>query len=229
LDTQQFPYIHPGHSPTSIRPILAASCGHDLPPARSSIHLHAVLSVEPDRVKTWFGDDIQARWARVMRHREGDFAPVLLPVSNERLAPLRTRLSVLSWFMHCLNEPIARRANAEDQVTGRIWEGRFRCQLLLAERAVLAALAYVYRNPVRAGMTDTLAGSDHTAIQRSVISEAVAEKMKWVMQGAICWVGSSQQTVRRKTPRTSDYSPASIRRIWSYYQLGSPQKGRMKD
>jgi hypothetical protein len=41
------------------------------------------------------------------------------------------------------DEHIARRANAEDGVKGRIWEGRFKCQLLTDERALAAAMAYV--------------------------------------------------------------------------------------
>jgi hypothetical protein len=48
--------------------------------------------------------------------------------------PLAPRLWVfdftLSWFMRCLSEPIATRANSEDQVTGRFWAGRFRCHYL---------------------------------------------------------------------------------------------------
>jgi len=132
-----------------------------------SNHLHAVVSVEPDRSKNWSDDEVQQRWARVMQHREREL-PAPAPVSEERIAQLRTRLSDLSWFMRCLNEPIARRANAEDEVTGRFWEGRFRCQLLLDDRAMLAAMAYVDLNPVRAGIAETLEASDHTSIQQRV-------------------------------------------------------------
>jgi len=70
--------------------------------------------------------------------------------------------------MRCLNEPIARRANAENQVTGHFEEGRFRWQLLPDDRAVLAAMAYVDLNPVRAGMAETPAASDHRSIKQRV-------------------------------------------------------------
>jgi len=110
--------------------------------AVTSNHLHAVVSVEPNRSKRWSHDDVQQRWARVMQHREREL-PMPAPVSEERIAQLPTRLSDLSWSMRCLNEPIERRANAEDKVTGRFWEGRFRCLLLLDGRAVLPAMANV--------------------------------------------------------------------------------------
>ncbi len=59
----------------------------------------------------------------------------------------------------------ARRANAEDDVTGRFWEGRFKSQLLDDECALAAAMAYVDLNPVRAGIAESVEGSDHTSVQ----------------------------------------------------------------
>ena len=68
--------------------------------------------------------------------------------------------------MRLLNEPIARRANAEDDCKGHFWEARFRCQALLDEAAVLSAMAYVDLNPVRAGIVTAPEAARHVSVRK---------------------------------------------------------------
>jgi len=142
-----------------------------------SNHLHVVAHVNPCVAAEWSAEDVARRWVRLFPVRElGEIdaeacqlrAQVLAGDPN-RIAELRGRLASLSWFMRCLSEPIARRANREDGCTGRFWEGRFKCQALLDDAAVLACMTYVDLNPIRAGIAHTLEASDHTSIRRRLI------------------------------------------------------------
>lgn len=139
-----------------------------------SNHFHVVVHVDPAASMTWSDEEIARRWLAAfpgpLKHNDNPemaehFALAILG-NPRRLAEVQKRLGSLSWFMKALNEPIARRANREDNCTGKFWEGRFKCQALLEEHAVLSCMAYVDLNPARATMCDTLKDSDHTSIQR---------------------------------------------------------------
>jgi hypothetical protein len=139
-----------------------------------SNHLHLVLRIDPSETATWHDNDVVARWLRLFPPREDSDAAIeskchRLLADPNKIITLRQRLGSLSWLMRCLVEPIARRANREDGCKGRFWEGRYKCQALCDERAILAAMVYVDLNPIRVGMTDRLDASAHTSVAGRIV------------------------------------------------------------
>ncbi|MCG8315177.1 MAG: transposase [Pseudomonadales bacterium] len=142
-----------------------------------SNHYHLVLRVDRDAVIQLTDDEVIERWQMlfkgpvlVQRYQQGQLGTKAeYDTVADIIAVWRERLTDISWFMRCLNEHIARLANAEDGCTGRFWEGRFKSQALLDEAAVLACMAYVDLNPVRAGIADTPENSEFTSIRERTI------------------------------------------------------------
>ena len=158
-------------------------------------HAHLVLYVDPGATLAWSADDIAERWVQLTPvcvngeiDPEGCRAKAQALAGNaERIAILRRRLSSLSWFMKCLNEPIARRANREDACSGHFWESRFKCQALLDDAAVLACMSYVDLNPIRAGLAADLPSSPHTSVQRRLgESDSIAQTALHPVAGTTC-------------------------------------------
>ena len=136
-----------------------------------SNHLHLVVELDPAQAQAWSAEEVAARWlalsarpAEDERGREQRIAE--LARDAERIAELRQRLACLGWFHRFLKEPIARRANAEDECTGRFWEGRYSSKDALDDPAVLANMVYVDLNPVRAGIAPTPEASAYTSVRR---------------------------------------------------------------
>ena len=93
-----------------------------------------------------------------------------------------------------LNEFIARESNKEDKVTGRFWEGRFKSQALLDEQAVIAFMAYVDLNPIRADMAKKPEQSDYTSIQERIQQAMKKEPVRY-------WASMIRQARRKKKKR----------------------------
>ncbi len=90
-------------------------------------------------------DEVAIRWRKLFPQRdeltgeprEPDGHDVaMLTADAGCVALLRSRLASLSWFMRCLCESVARKANHEEGSFGRFWAGRFKSQPLLDESAL---------------------------------------------------------------------------------------------
>ncbi|MFT7219073.1 MAG: hypothetical protein ACI8Z1_000687 [Candidatus Azotimanducaceae bacterium] len=132
-----------------------------------SNHFHLVVYFDPQDSYRWTDKEVADRWLRACPPRavanspEGEREIVrrhhaILLAMPERLVHARQILGSLSMFMKHLKQPIARLANKEDRCTGHFFEGRFYSGALLDESAVIAAMAYVDLNPVRARITRDL-------------------------------------------------------------------------
>ncbi|QHJ10896.1 hypothetical protein FX988_01118 [Paraglaciecola mesophila] len=139
-------------------------------------HTHVVLYVDKSMADKWDADEVLRRYHKLHRGTlltqkfvNGDtLSQAELITFDETVQTYRKRLYDISWFMRDLNEYIARQANKEDGCTGRFWEGRFKSQALLDESAVLACMAYVDLNPIRAKMAKTPETSKHTSIKKRI-------------------------------------------------------------
>ena len=136
-----------------------------------SNHYHIVVNYCPARALDWSDAEVAQRWLRVFGPPAKDpearavYEAALL-ADPARLDELRQRLGDLSWYMRCLNENIARRANEEEDRTGRFWEGRFESKPLADAQAVHACMAYNDLNPLRAGMVARFDAPQQTSLRR---------------------------------------------------------------
>lgn len=137
-----------------------------------SNHYHLVVRIDQVTSQALTPTDVITRWGTehhlpplIQRFLSGQLTTQAeFNACHDIIETWRARLGSLSWFMKELNYAIARQANQEDECTGRFWEGRFKSQALLDDKALLAAMAYVDLNPVRANQADTPEQSSYTSL-----------------------------------------------------------------
>jgi REP element-mobilizing transposase RayT len=165
-----------------------------------SNHTHVVVHVDKDMALSWSVEEVLRRYHMLhygtLLTRKYVKGETLSPGESigfaETVEVYRSRLYNISWFMRDLNEYIAREANKEDDCTGRFWEGRFKSQALLDESAVLACMAYVDLNPIRAKMAKTPETTKHTSIKKRIH----ADKQGWQQpQSLMPFVGNHRQNM----------------------------------
>ncbi|WP_281560124.1 transposase [Thalassomonas sp. RHCl1] len=158
-----------------------------------SNHYHLVLRVNQHQAKQWTNREVALRWMKLFKGHplvnsylsDTQTTQAEKDKALELIATWRNRLFELGWFMRCLNEHIAVQANKEDSCKGRFWEGRFKSQALLDNTALLACMAYVDLNPVRAAIADTPETSDFTSIQQRIKALAGAKKAQQLQPSQI--------------------------------------------
>ena len=130
-----------------------------------------VLYVDAARARRWTLQEVVSRWTRLFkapvlieRWQRAECGEAEVTMALAIIECWRQRLFDVSWYMRTLNEHLARRAHAEDDCTGRFWEGRFKSQALLDEAGLLTAMAYVDLNPIRAGIAGTPEESTFTSL-----------------------------------------------------------------
>jgi REP element-mobilizing transposase RayT len=163
-----------------------------------SNHTHVVVYVDKALADSWDIKTVLSRYHQLhkgtlLTHKylKGEtLSPGELITFDETVERYRQRLYDISWFMRNLNEYIAREANKEDGCTGRFWEGRFKSQALLDESAVLACMAYVDLNPLRAKMEKTPETSKHTSIKKRALALNNQEPQPSILMP---FVGNSRQ------------------------------------
>ncbi|BBP44291.1 transposase [Thiosulfativibrio zosterae] len=179
-------------------------------------HYHLVARVNQEKAQAWSNLEVLQAWTQLfasnitvqqyLQSPETADEAIVKQV-NDMADIYRKRLYDISWFMRVLNESIARMANKEDQVTGHFWEGRFKSQALLDEKALLSVMAYVDLNPVRANIALSLEDSDFTTIQRRIKNTEDFPEPALVTQEKPCEVINQQQKLENAFLQRLDQIP----------------------
>ena len=128
-------------------------------------HWHCVIRNRPDLVKKLTDREVAIRWLSITSRKatgekEGwkirECQIDMIINQPERVAELRKRLSDISWFVKLMCPTVASECNIEDGCTGHFFEERFKLNSLKEQEDVLACMAYVDLNPLRAHLSDSL-------------------------------------------------------------------------
>ena len=155
-----------------------------------SNHFHLVVDYDPTANKDWTDQEVADRWVTACPKKKAgkidEVATALyresLLLNPQELKRVRAELGSLSTFMKLLKWSIAYRANKEDGCTGHFFEQRFWSGAILDEPALIASMAYVDLNPVRAKITDSIKNSENTSIfERTQVTPLTPERLAQAM------------------------------------------------
>ncbi|MCZ6616982.1 MAG: hypothetical protein O7E57_02525 [Gammaproteobacteria bacterium] len=154
-------------------------------------HFHLVVYFDPNACQGWSDKEVARRWVDAFPPKHEGVVDESLQTwqfeclldDEQALAAARRKLGSLSCFVQHLKQPIAWRANREAGCDGDYWANRFYSGALLTEEAVLAAMAYVDLNPVRAQIAQTIEACDNTSVQERLKRlESTPERLSQIME-----------------------------------------------
>lgn len=164
-------------------------------------HFHLVVFYDPTACARWSDTEVAQRWTEAFppktrnRNELDDLKQLKrdqLLGNPSRLRKIRKTLGSLSSYMKHVKQPIAWRANQEDKCTGHFFEGRFYSGALLNEEAVLAAMAYVDLNPVRAEIAKSIEQcQDSSIFNRLQVVANSAERLAEALMPLVSGLGDS--------------------------------------
>ncbi len=172
--------------------------------ALMSTHSHTMLRTRPDILEELSDEAVIVRWLKLYPKRKAPAGSkeyhqliALIMSDTERLKILRKRLVSISWFMKSLNEYVARKANDEDECKGRFWEGRFKCQKLCDQSAVLSCAVYIDLNPIRAELAATPEESIYTSAYERINALKRQRNERQTFEPEL-WLAPLQNTKNKK-------------------------------
>ncbi|MFO0829890.1 MAG: hypothetical protein U0572_17240 [Phycisphaerales bacterium] len=144
-------------------------------------HFHLLLATHPELVALWSDREIAVRWRTLTpdyHWRRRKKIPYNAPAQEDEIAAMladpkaiahaRRVLADVSQFHKFLKQRIAQLANAEDDVTGHFWDGRFKSIVATDLPTVIAHMVYIALNPVRAGLAASLEECEFASIRARI-------------------------------------------------------------
>lgn len=180
--------------------------------AEMANHLHEMLRTRPDVAKRLGRQEVARRWLIIARLAKCLVDQVTPPSQDEidelakdkrRIIKLRKRLSSISWFMGTLLENVARRANAEEETTGKFWDGRFRSRECVGDEAVLLCGLYIDLNPIRAGEARSPETARYSSIYQRLQSQGMRRDSR---HRPDCWLAPLTWDAQLKTDDPARYT-----------------------
>ncbi len=158
-----------------------------------SNHFHLVVRNRPDSVEKLSDADVAQRWLMICATDRNEAGEPLPPTESQinaalsdpnKIAVWRLRLSNPSWLMKMACQYIAIRCNKEDDCTGKFFAERFKMVALLDEAAVIACMAYVDLNPIRAGLAGSLEEYETVSIRERLetLDGTTIEPEQWLIR-----------------------------------------------